>query len=161
VDEQGSTVVVANRGYDAKSGKLIWHFDDAGMSGASAALVGNKLFTIGEKLLMFDVSPAAVKKANAGDPGKSKSGSATKQKAVAISNTVESTSDRTHGVEVECVKEGSKLRIRAVSAGFDSSLNVQFPRDLRVAGAHFMCDDLVPSKAGDFYRAVGAIRRLN
>jgi predicted DNA-binding WGR domain protein len=160
VDEQGSTVVVANRGYDAKNGKLIWHFADDGMGGASAALVGNKLFTIADRLLMFDVSPAAVKKANAGDPGKSKSGSATKQKAVAISNTVESTSDRSKGVEVECVKDGSKLRIRAVSAGFDSALNVQFPRDLRVAGAHFMCDDLVPSKAGDFYRAVGAIRRL-
>jgi hypothetical protein len=160
VDEKGSTVVVANRGYDAKSGKQIWHFNHT-LGGVSAQLVGNKLFTIDDQLKMYDVSAASVKKALTGDAGKSKTGSASGVKAIETSNTVETTTDRSKGVEVECVKEGSKLRIRVVSAGYDSSFNVQFPRDLRVAGAHFMCDEIVLSKAGDFYRAVGAIRRLN
>jgi Ca-activated chloride channel family protein len=39
-----------------------------------------------------------------------------------------------NGVLVQCVKEGSKLRARVVSDGFDPNLNMRFPRDIREEG---------------------------
>jgi hypothetical protein len=165
VDATGKTIVVCSLGFNDKGEKL-WNFNGAENSGEldgmSAALVGTRLFTIVDEdtLNMFDVSPASTKRGLAGDGGKVKKGSAASVKAVAVSTSVEKTTDRSKGVEVECVKEGSKLRIRVVSKGYNSDWNVQFPRALREAGAHFMCDDIIESTTGGFYRAVGEIRRL-
>ncbi|WP_119672083.1 vWA domain-containing protein [Deinococcus sp. RM] len=64
------------------------------------------------------------------------------------------------GAELQCVREGGKLRVRVVSAGFDASLNVQFPRALRAEGAQYIADGLEPSADGSFYRVTGEIRRL-
>ncbi|PTA69710.1 VWA domain-containing protein [Deinococcus arcticus] len=64
------------------------------------------------------------------------------------------------GVELQCVREGGKLRVRVLSGGFDSALNVQFPRALRAEGAHYVADGLDPSADGSFYRVTGEIRRL-
>lgn len=64
------------------------------------------------------------------------------------------------GIEVECVREGGKLRVRAVSAGFDPSFNVQFPRALRFEGAHYVVEGLELSANGGFYRAVGTIQLI-
>jgi Zinc finger, C3HC4 type (RING finger) len=40
-------------------------------------------------------------------------------------------------VEFECFAEGSRLRVRVTSAGYNRFANCQFPRDIRVAGARF------------------------
>ncbi|WP_221090438.1 vWA domain-containing protein [Deinococcus aquaedulcis] len=64
------------------------------------------------------------------------------------------------GVELQCVREGGKLRVRVVSAGYDQGLNVQFPRALRAEGAGYVVDGLEPSADGSFYRVTGEIRRL-
>lgn len=40
-------------------------------------------------------------------------------------------------VLLECVKEGSKLRVKMKSPGYLINSNCQFPRDLRVAGRKF------------------------
>lgn len=40
-------------------------------------------------------------------------------------------------IRVKCVKEGSKLRIRIISQGYNSSANCQFPRDIRENGAEY------------------------
>jgi uracil DNA glycosylase len=64
------------------------------------------------------------------------------------------------GVELACVREGGKLRIQVVSAGYEPDFNVQFPRGVREEGAHYVVDRLETSKNGTFYRAVGNIRRL-
>ncbi len=40
-------------------------------------------------------------------------------------------------VELQCVKEGSKLRVRILSPGYYRDANCQFPRDLRVEGRHY------------------------
>jgi hypothetical protein len=37
---------------------------------------------------------------------------------------------------------------------------VQFPKDLRTAGAKFVVDEVRESAKGGFYRAHGAIKRL-
>jgi hypothetical protein len=38
-------------------------------------------------------------------------------------------------VEFKCIKEGSKLRIRIVTPGYNSGANTQFPRNIRSEGA--------------------------
>ena len=40
-------------------------------------------------------------------------------------------------VELICIEEGRKLRVRIITNGYLKSTNVQFPRDLRVVGRKF------------------------
>lgn len=68
-----------------------------------------------------------------------------------------SPSDR--GVLVECIKQGSKLKVRAISSGYNSNWSVQFPRDLREEGACYRVEALVEAKQGGFYRVVGNIQK--
>ncbi|MFJ2778680.1 MULTISPECIES: WGR domain-containing protein [unclassified Kitasatospora] len=64
------------------------------------------------------------------------------------------------GIEVECVQEGGRLRVRVVSPGFDASRRVQFPKDIRVAGARYLVAEVLASGGGGFYRVRGDIKRL-
>ncbi len=64
------------------------------------------------------------------------------------------------GVELVCSRGGGKLRMRVASEGYDQSLNVQFPRNIREEGIHYVVDALQLSANGTFYRVVGNIRRL-
>ncbi|WP_354641054.1 WGR domain-containing protein [Kitasatospora camelliae] len=64
------------------------------------------------------------------------------------------------GVEVECVQEGARLRVRVVSQGYDAARRVQFPKDIRVAGARYLVAEVLESGTGGFYRARGEIKRL-
>ncbi|OGX84081.1 vWA domain-containing protein [Hymenobacter coccineus] len=68
-------------------------------------------------------------------------------------------SDAGAGVELVCFREGGKLRMKVVSPGYDD-LNVQFPRDIRAEGAHYLAESLETSLDGNFYRAKGPITRL-
>lgn len=63
------------------------------------------------------------------------------------------------GVELACFREGGKLRMKVISDGY-ADLNVQFPRDLRAEGAHYLVEALETSQDGTFYRAKGTITRL-
>ncbi|WP_395292708.1 WGR domain-containing protein [Kitasatospora hibisci] len=64
------------------------------------------------------------------------------------------------GIEVECVAEGGRLRVRVVSPGFDPARRVQFPKDIRVPGARYLVAEVLESGSGAFYRARGDIKRL-
>lgn len=64
------------------------------------------------------------------------------------------------GVELICVREGGKLRIKPVSPGYDENMNVQFPRAIRAEGVRYVVEGLEHSSDGSFYRAVGTISRL-
>jgi Ca-activated chloride channel family protein len=73
---------------------------------------------------------------------------------------LEAVSSAQGGVVVKCDREGGKLRVRAVSEGYDASFNVQFPRSIREEGVSYVVEKLVPSADGTFYRAQGTIQRL-
>lgn len=67
---------------------------------------------------------------------------------------------------LQCIKLGSKLRIRIISPGYLNEANCAFPRDLRVDGQLYECDDrdirLVMSKYKYFYRISNqGIRLIN
>jgi len=64
------------------------------------------------------------------------------------------------GVELRCVREGGKLRVKIASEGYDETKNVQFPRVLRAEGASYRVAELELSSNGSFYRAKGEISRL-
>ena len=64
------------------------------------------------------------------------------------------------GIELACVREGGKLRIKVRSDGYDPTKNVQFPRALRAEGAVYVVDGLELSGDRTFYRVVGNITRF-
>lgn len=73
---------------------------------------------------------------------------------------LEAVSSAEGAIVVKCEREGGKLRVRTMSAGYDASFNIQFPRSLREEGVTYVVEKLVPSADGTFYRAQGAIKRL-
>ncbi|PTL77555.1 VWA domain-containing protein [Vitiosangium sp. GDMCC 1.1324] len=64
------------------------------------------------------------------------------------------------GVIVQCIKEGSKLRARVVSDGYDPDLNIRFPRDIREENVLYVVDEIITTGNGSSYIACGDIRRL-
>lgn len=68
--------------------------------------------------------------------------------------------DAGNGVELVCVREGGRLRVKVEADGYDGGLNVQFPRALRAEGARYVVDGLETSADGSFYRVVGEVRRV-
>ncbi|MBN3875516.1 MULTISPECIES: vWA domain-containing protein [unclassified Nostoc] len=64
------------------------------------------------------------------------------------------------GVELHCVREGGKLRIKVMSEGYDSTKNIQFPRAIRAEGARYVVEGLELSSDRTFYRVRGKITRF-
>jgi len=64
------------------------------------------------------------------------------------------------GVELYCVREGGKLRIKVMSEGYDSTKNIQFPRAIRAEGARYVVEGLEVSSDETFYRVRGNITRF-
>jgi Ca-activated chloride channel family protein len=64
------------------------------------------------------------------------------------------------GVELHCVREGGKLRVKVLSADYDPAKNVQFPRAMRAEGARYVVEGLELSSDGSFYRVQGSITRF-
>lgn len=64
------------------------------------------------------------------------------------------------GVQLCCVREGGKLRVKVISEGYDSTKNVQFPRAIRAEGARYVVEGLELSSDGTFYRVRGNITRF-
>lgn len=64
------------------------------------------------------------------------------------------------GIELHCVREGGKLRVKVMSEGYDAAKNVQFPRSIRAEGARYVVEGLELSSDGSFYRVRGNITRF-
>ena len=71
-----------------------------------------------------------------------------------------SPADAANGIQVECYRQGGKLRMRAITGGYDPDFNVQFPRAVREEGVTYLVEELRLSSDGTFYHAGGTIKRV-
>lgn len=146
----------------AEGGERLWKLNTGCGSAYSMQFFKGRLYivTTDGSLAAIDASEAAIEAAKQGKVPEAKAVKAPKAAAATPDTAVETTRDAGSGVVVECYKEGSKLRIRPVSTGYNKKWNVQFPKDLRELGAKYVVDELREASAGGFYRAHGTIRKL-
>lgn len=146
--------------FDGK-GKLLWEAPTACGTPCSMAVLGERLYvaTHSGHLAAIDISEKAITAA------KKKAGKQARAKKVAVqkptARKVETVKAKgAKGLIVECFKDGSKVRVRVVSPGYNASWFCQFPRDIRTAGAKYVVDEVREATQGGFYRVLGNIRRL-
>ncbi|GAA1782895.1 WGR domain-containing protein [Luedemannella flava] len=147
----------------AADGQRLWKLGTGCGSAYSMQYHDEKLYivTTDGSLACIDASEAAVRAAEQGVvPQYVDVKAPARLDSVAPSTTVEVTSDTSAGVIVECVQEGSRLRIRVVSPGYDQTWQVQFPKGIREANARYLVTEVREASRGGFYRALGDIRRL-
>nr|HEX4312481.1 WGR domain-containing protein [Kofleriaceae bacterium] len=144
-------------------GNRLWKLNTGCGSAYSMQFYKGRLYvvTTDGSFASIDASEAAIEAAKAGTVPVAKAIKAPKPEAAATPETaLETTRTAGEGVIVECYSVGNKLRIRPVSEGYNKKWAVQFPKDLREAGAKYVVDELRESGSGGFYRAHGNIRRL-
>ncbi len=144
-----------------ESGSRLWKLRTDASSALSMQYHQERLYVVTSSgaFLCIDASPAGIAKAKAGTASVARKVSAPTTGARVARETVDSTSDATGKVIVECYKEGSRLRVRPVSPGYNHDWHIQFPRSIRQDGVKFVVDELV--SCGSFYRARGSIKRLD
>jgi outer membrane protein assembly factor BamB len=143
-------------------GKRLWKLSTGCGSAYSMQYFQERLYvvTTDGSLACIDASEAAIAGAEAGTVPERRDIKAPKPVAAYQPAAVETTSDSSGGVVVECYREGGQLRVRPVSAGYRREWNVQFPKDIREAGARYLVEELRESARGRFYRAYGDIKKL-
>ena len=144
------------------SGERLWKLATGCGSAMSMQYHQERVYIVTSdgSLACIDASERAIEAAKAGQiPDLKTVLAGTGVQAVAPA-PITTTSDASGGVLLECYKEGSKLRVRVISPGYDAGWSVQFPSDIRVAGARYVVSEVRESSRGGFYRAFGEIRRL-
>ncbi|MBY0227997.1 MAG: WGR domain-containing protein [Gemmataceae bacterium] len=146
-----------------RKGEQLWSLGTGCGSALSMQYHLGKLYLVTTEgtLACLDASEAAIVAAQAGSLPKTKQVQAPKAVAQVDSRRLETARDAKGGVEVECVKEGGKLRVRVASKGYKKGWNVQFPRNLRQEGTRYVVDEVREAAQGGFYRAYGNIRKLS
>ncbi|MEA5542792.1 VWA domain-containing protein [Limnoraphis robusta Tam1] len=94
------------------------------------------------------------------NPTKTRSKSLQAAKATGSYEDLETVDEVGNGILVQCVKEGSKLRARVVSDGYNPDFNIRFPRNIRAEGVLYVVDEVRESSDGKSYAAYGKISRL-
>ncbi len=106
------------------------------------------------------VRPGEERAARAASTSRARSGKPTASKVTGTAADLPATTAVGNGVLVQCVKEGSKLRARVVSDGYDPDFNMRFPRSIREEGTLYVVEDVIPGPGGTSYIACGDIKRL-
>jgi outer membrane protein assembly factor BamB len=146
-----------------QTGERLWKLATGCGSAYSMQFLNDRLYlvTTDGSLACIDASPKAIAAAETGTLPQTVDIKAPSNLPTAVaSNTLETTSNTAQGVIVECYREGSKLRMRVISPGYNSDWKVQFPKDLREEGVHYLVDEVRESSRGGFYRAYGDIKKL-
>jgi outer membrane protein assembly factor BamB len=143
-------------------GERLWKLSTGCGSAFSMQFFKDRLYivTTDGSLACIDASEAAIQAAQKGSVPKVVNVKAPKPLAAAQVGTVETTRSAGSGVVVECYEEGGQVRVRVVSPGYKKNWHVQFPKDIREAGARFVVEGVRESARGDFYRAYGDIKKL-
>jgi predicted DNA-binding WGR domain protein len=144
------------------NGERLWKLGTGCGSALSMQYCNDRIYIVTTDgfLACLDASEAAIEAAQAGNVPEVNLIKAPTSLGATPSSDLETTSDSSTGVILECVAEGSKLRIRVVSAGYHQNWNVQFPKDIRKAGDRYWVQEIRESEDGNFYRVYGDIKRL-
>lgn len=150
----------------AESGERLWKLNTTCGSAFSMQYHDERVYivTTTGALACLDAREEAIEAAKAGTVPKArniKASAAAPAVQTATTANIERTADAGDGIVLECFADGSKLRVRVVTEGYNTAWNVQFPRNLREKGARYVVDSVKESSRGGFYRAYGDIRRLD
>ncbi|MBB6098947.1 outer membrane protein assembly factor BamB [Deinobacterium chartae] len=145
----------------ARDGRRLWKLGSGLGSALSMQYHGARLYVVTTRgyLAAIDASEAAIAAAEQGSVPQVRD---VKLQAAVTARTpqasLEITRDASEGILLECILESGKLRVQPRTPGYHADWNVQFPRDLREAGARYVVDAL--HEINGFYRVSGDIRRL-
>ncbi|NMG08850.1 WGR domain-containing protein [Brasilonema sp. UFV-L1] len=147
-----------------QTGDRLWKLSTGYGSALSMQLFGERLYIVTTQgaLACIDASEAAIKAAHLGELPQTVNIKAPQISGTPVSSLeLETTSDTSQGVIVECFQDGSKLRVRVVSPGYHPDWMVQFPKNIREKGVRYLVQEIRESSHGGFYRAYGEIKKLN
>jgi predicted DNA-binding WGR domain protein len=145
-----------------RDGQRLWKLGTGCGSAYSMQYLNERLYLVTTSgiLACLDVSEAAIQAAKEGNVPQARDIKAPPARAAAPPTTLETTNDAGAGILLECFREGSRLRIRVISEGYDSNLHVQFPHNLREENARYLVDAVQLAARGNFYRVHGNIKKL-
>lgn len=145
-----------------QTGKRLWKLATTCGSAYSMQYHKEKIYivTTNGSLACIDASEEAIAKAQTGETPVIRDIKAPKAVDLVATDTLESAPDGQQGVQLECVKIGSKLRVRVTSSGYHKDWFVQFPKNLRVEGAKYLVEEIREAGQAGFYRTYGNIFRL-
>lgn len=145
-----------------KAGERLWKLATTCGSAYSMQYHKEKVYivTTDGSLACIDASTEAIEKAKEGVVPEYQDIKAPKAVAVVQTDVVEMATDLSVGIELVCVQQGGKLRMRVISPGYHSDWNVQFPKNLRILGNRYLVDSVRESTQGGFYRSYGNIYRI-
>lgn len=145
-----------------QAGQRLWKLGTGCGSAFSMQYFNDRLYIVTTEghLACLDVSEAAIKAAQTGMLPQTVDVKAPPVAPTPASTTLEITSTTNGGVVLECFREGSRLRMRVVSAGFDPNMKVQFPQNIREENARYLVDEVRLAAHGGFYRTYGNIKKL-
>jgi predicted DNA-binding WGR domain protein len=145
-----------------QTGERLWKLGTGCGSALSMQFFDNRIYIVTTEgsLACIDASEAAITAAEMGTIPEATIIKAPKGEGVVPSTVLETTTNITAGVIVECFRQGSKLRIRVVSPNYHPDWKVQFPRDIREEGQRYWVQEVRESANGGFYRVYGDIKKL-
>ncbi len=146
----------------AADGTRLWKLDTTCGPALSMQYADERLYVVTSNgaLACIDATDAAIAAAQTGTVPHATKLVAPAAVAVVAATTLAQTHSAGSGVVLECFREGGALRMRVVSPGYDPAKRVQFPKDIRRAGARYVVEEVRPVAHGDFYRAYGDIEEL-
>ncbi|RAY17149.1 molybdenum metabolism regulator [Actinomadura craniellae] len=146
-----------------QGGERLWKLGTGCGSALSMQFIDDRLYivTTDGALACIDAGEQAIRAAQEGTvPEPVDVKAAASLTTVEHTLTLETASADDGGIVVECYQDGSRLRVRVTSPGYDPGWRVQFPKDIRAAGARYLVEGVRVSERGGFYRAYGDIKRL-
>jgi predicted DNA-binding WGR domain protein len=145
-----------------QSGERLWKLGTGCGSALSMQFFENYIYIVTTDgcLACIDAREVAIQAAEAGTVPQANIIKAPKGEGATPSTVLETTTDISGGVIVECFREGTKLRVRVVSPGYNANWKVQFPQDIRQEGQLYLVQEVRKSASGSFYRAYGDIKKL-
>jgi predicted DNA-binding WGR domain protein len=145
-----------------QAGERLWKLGTGCGSALSMQFFDDRIYIVTTDgfLACIDASESAIAAAQAGTIPEATIIKAPKTEGATPSGVLETTTNTSGGVIVECFQDGSKLRVRVLSPGYNPNWNVQFPQDIRKAGDRYLVQEVRESARGGFYRAYGDIKKL-